>query len=170
MRSIYLVMSCVLLSACGGSEFDDLQDFVKNSGANMRGKISPPPVVKLYEPFTYANSTNLTDPFKPRKPEAGATGKRGGNEPDMDRPKESLEEFPLESLKMVGYVYKSKVGHAVVRAPDRKLYQVKVGNYIGTNFGLIKKLTDTEIVIKEVVQDSAGDWAERTSSLQLLND
>ena len=170
MRPIYLVMSCVLLSGCGGSEFDDLQDFVKNSGANMRGKISPPPVVKLYEPFAYANSTNLTDPFKPRKPEAGTGSKRGANEPDMDRPKESLEEFPLESLKMVGYVYKSKVGNAVVRAPDRKLYQVKVGNYIGTNFGLIKKLTDTQIVIKEVVQDSTGDWAERTSSLQLVND
>ena len=58
----------------------------------------------------------------------------------------------------------------MVRAPDKKLYQVKVGNYIGTNFGLIKKLTDTEIVIKEVVQDSTGDWAERTSSLQLVND
>ncbi len=170
MRPIYLLMSCVLLSACGGSEFDDLQDFVKNSGANMRGKISPPPVVKLYEPFAYVNSTNLTDPFKPRKPESGPGSKRGANEPDMDRPKQALEEFPLESLKMVGYVYKSKVGHAVVRAPDKKLYQVKVGNYIGTNFGLIKKLTDTEIVIKEVVQDSTGDWAERTSSLQLVND
>ena len=120
MRPIYLLMSCVLLSACGGSEFDDLQDFVKNSGANMRGKISPPPVVKLYEPFAYVNSTNLTDPFKPRKPESGPGSKRGANEPDMDRPKQALEEFPLESLKMVGYVYKSKVGHAVVRAPDKK--------------------------------------------------
>jgi type IV pilus assembly protein PilP len=163
-------MSCVLLTACGGSEFDDLQDFVKNSGANMRGKIAPPPVVKLYEPFAYVNTTNLSDPFKPRKQETGLAGKRGANEPDMDRPKQALEEFPLESLKMVGYVYKSKVGHAVVRAPDKKLYQVKVGNYIGTNFGLITKLTDTQMTIKEVVQDSTGDWAERTSSLQLVND
>ncbi|MFA6061371.1 MAG: pilus assembly protein PilP [Gallionella sp.] len=170
MKLISILVSCVLLSGCGGNEFEDLQVFVKNSGANMRGKIPPPPVVTLYEPFAYVNDTNLTDPFKQRKPESGSAGKRGGNEPDMDRPKEALEEFPLENLKMVGYVFKAKVGNAVVRAPDKKLYQVKVGNYIGTNFGLIQKLSDTEIVIKEVVQDSTGDWTERTSSLQLAND
>lgn len=168
MKLIYLALASVLLTGCGGEEFQDLRDFVKNSGADLRGKIPPPPNVKLYEPFTYANDTNLADPFKPRKPEASTTGKRGENEPDLNRPKEALEEFPLESLKMVGYVFKAKVGHAVVRGPDKKLYQVRVGNYIGMNFGLITKLTDTEIVIKEVVQDSTGDWSERISSLQLV--
>lgn len=168
MKLIYLAFACVLLSGCGGDEFGDLREFVKNSGADMRGKIPPPPNVKLYEPFAYVNDANLTDPFKPRKPEAVPGAKRGGNEPDMNRPKEALEEFPLESLKMVGYVYKAKVGHAVVRAPDKKLYQVRVGNYIGMNFGLITKITDTEIVIKEVVQDSTGDWSERISNLQLV--
>lgn len=169
MKSIYLALACVLLSGCGGEEFEDLRDFVKNSGADMRGKIPPPPNVKLYEPFAYVNDMNLTDPFKPRKPEASSTGRRGENEPDMNRPKEALEEFPLESLKMVGYVFKAKVGHAVIRAPDKKLYQVKVGNYVGMNFGLIQKLSDTEITIKEVVQDSTGDWSERISSLQLVD-
>lgn len=170
MKLIYLALAALLLTGCGGEEFGDLRDFVKNSGVNMRGKIPPPPNVKLYEPFAYNNEANLSDPFKPRKPESSASGKRGENEPDMDRPKEALEEFPLESLKMVGYVFKSKVGHAVVCAPDKKLYQVKVGNHLGMNFGLIKQLTDTEIVIKEVVQDSTGDWSERTSNLQLVND
>lgn len=168
MKLIYMVLAAVLLTGCGGEEFQDLRDFVKNSGAGMRGNIPPPPNVKLYEPFAYLNDMNLTDPFKPRKPEAGSGGKKGENEPDMNRPKESLEEFPLESLKMVGYVYKAKVGHAVIRAPDKKLYQVKVGNYLGMNFGLIKKLSDTEIEIKEVVQDSTGDWTERISSLKLV--
>lgn len=170
MKRIALLLAALLLTACGGEEFQDLRDFVKNSGVDMRGKIPPPPNVKLYEPFTYSNDAGLSDPFKPRKPESGNSGKRGEHEPDMDRPKEALEEFPLESLKMVGYVFKAKVGHAVVRAPDKKLYQVKVGNYLGMNFGQIKKLTDTEIVIKEVVQDSTGDWSERTSSLQLVSD
>ncbi len=170
MKLIYLAVATVLLAGCGADEFQDLRDFVKNSGADMRGKIPPPPNVKLYEPFAYANEASLSDPFKPRKPESSNPGKRGENEPDMDRPKEALEEFPLESLKMVGYVFKAKVGYAVVRAPDKKLYQVKAGNYLGMNFGLIKKLTDTEIVIKEVVQDSTGDWSERSSSLQLVND
>ncbi|MDO8206756.1 MAG: pilus assembly protein PilP [Gallionella sp.] len=168
MKLIYLALAGVLLTGCGGEEFQDLRDFVKNSGADLRGKIPPPPNVKLYEPFAYVNDTNLADPFKPRKPEASASGKRGENEPDLNRPKEALEDFPLENLKMVGYVLKAKVSHAVIRAPDRKLYQVKVGNYIGMNFGLIQKLSDTEIVIKELVQDSTGDWSERISSLQLV--
>ncbi|MDD4929352.1 MAG: pilus assembly protein PilP [Gallionella sp.] len=170
MKLIYLALACVLLSGCGGEEFQDLHDFVKDSGVNLRGKIPPPPSIKLYEPFAYDNDKSLSDPFKPRKPEAASSMARGENEPDLNRPKESLEDFPLDSLKMVGYVYKAKVGYAVVRAPDQKLYQVKVGNYLGTNFGQIKKLSDTEIVIKEVVQDSTGDWSERLSSLQLLNE
>jgi type IV pilus assembly protein PilP len=170
MKLIYLALVAALLTGCGGDEFQDLRDFVKNSGADMRGKIPPAPNVKLYEPFEYVNDANLSDPFKLRKPESGGNGKRGENEPDMDRPKEALEEFPLEGMKMVGYVLKAKLGYAVVRAPDKKLHQVKVGNYIGMNFGLIKKVSDTEIEIKEVVQDSTGDWSERTSSLQLVND
>lgn len=168
MKLIYLVVASALLAGCGGEEFQDLRDFVKNSGADMRGKIPPPPNVKLYEPFAYVNDENLTDPFKPRKPEASPSGAHSGNEPDFNRPKEALEEFPLDGLKMVGYVYKGKVGYAVVRAPDKKLYQVKVGNYIGMNFGLITKVTDTEIEIKEMVQDSTGDWSERISNLQLV--
>ena len=79
-----------------------------------------------------------------------------------------MEEFPLENLKMVGYLFQNKIGHAVIRAPDGKLHRVKAGNYIGLNFGLIKEVTDTEVIVKEVVQDSAGDWSDRMSSLQLL--
>lgn len=167
MRLICFALVSLLLTGCGGEEYQDLRDFVKNSGADMRGKIEPPPEVKPYEHFAYANDTNLPDPFKPRKPEKRAGG-GGINQPDLDRPKEALEEFPLENLKMVGYLYRSKVGYAVIRATDGKLHRVKAGNYIGLNFGLIKEVTDTEIIIKEMVQDSAGDWSERVSSLQLL--
>lgn len=169
MRYIYLVLATLLLTACGGEEFEDLRDFVKNSGADMRGRVQPPPNIQLYVPFAYDNEAGLADPFKPRKPEAGQSGKRGENEPDMDRPREALEEYPLENLKMVGSVSKGKAGYAVVRAPDGKLYRVRAGNYMGMNFGLIQQLTDTEILIKEVVQDSAGDWSERISSLQLVD-
>lgn len=167
MRLIFLIMALLLLAGCGGEEYQDLRDFVKNSGADMRGKIEPPPEVKPYEHFAYANDTNLPDPFKPRKPEKRAGG-GGINQPDLNRPKEALEEFPLESLKMVGYLYKGKVGYAVIRATDGKLHRVQAGNFIGLNFGMIKEVTDTEIIIKEMVQDSAGDWTERVSSLQLL--
>lgn len=169
IRPIYLALVAALsLTACGGEEFQDLRDFVKNSGADMRGKIPPPPEVKPYEPFAYNNEANLPDPFKPRKPDLRSVNRAGLNQPDLDRPKEALEEFPLENLKMVGYLYQNKVGYAVIRAPDGKLHRVKAGNYIGLNFGLIKEVADTEVLIKEMVQDSAGDWSERMSSMQLL--
>jgi type IV pilus assembly protein PilP len=168
MRLIYFALASLLLAGCGGEEFQDLRDFVKNSGADMRGKIEPPPEVKPYEYFVYNNETSLPDPFKPRKPELRSGGSTGIYQPDFDRPKEALEEFPLESLKMVGYLYMNKVGYAVIRATDSKLYRVKAGNHMGTNFGLIEEVTDTEVKVKELVQDSAGDWTERMSSLQLI--
>jgi type IV pilus assembly protein PilP len=166
MRLILFTLISLLLAGCGGEEYQDLRDFVKNSGAGMRGKIEPPPEVKPYEYFAYNNDINLPDPFKPRKPDKRSGG--GINQPDMNRPKEALEEFPLENLKMVGYLYRNKVGYAVIRSTDGKLYRVKAGNYVGMNFGLIKEVTDREIIIKEMVQDSVGDWTERVSSLQLL--
>ena len=168
MKLIYLALASLMLSGCGGEEFQDLRDFVKNSGADMRGKIAPPPEVKPYESFAYNNDTNLPDPFKPRKPEVRKNGPVGANQPDLERPKQALEEFPLESLKMVGYLGQNKVGYAVIRAPDNKLYRVKVGNYMGLNFGLIKEVAGTEVTIKEMVQDSSGDWTERISTLQLI--
>ena len=168
MKLIYCALLPLLLAGCGGEEFQDLRDFVKNSGVDMRGKIEPPPEVKPYESFAFNNDTGLPDPFKPRKPELHSNTAGGLNQPDLDRPKEALEEFPLESLKMVGYLFQNKVGYAVIRAPDDKLHRVKAGNYVGLNFGLIKEVTGTEATIKEMVQDSSGDWTERVSTLQLI--
>jgi type IV pilus assembly protein PilP len=169
MRVTYLIaLSALLLAGCGEEEFQDLQEFVKNSGANMRGKIEPPPEVKPYEPFKYDNSADLPDPFKPRKPEARTASRAGLNQPDLERHKEELEDFALESLKMVAFLRINNVNFAVIRSPDTKLHHVKVGNYMGQNFGQIIEITETEVKLKEVVQDSAGDWTERISSLQLM--
>lgn len=168
MKTIYLVLASVLLTGCGGEEFQDLQDFVKNAGADMRGKIEPPPEVKPYEPFIYNNEKNLPDPFKPRKTESRSEDNAGLNQPDRDRPKEALEEFPIESLRMVGYLFQNKVGYAVIRATDGKLHRVKAGNHIGLNYGLIMEVNDTGLIVKEMVQDSTGDWTERISNLQIL--
>lgn len=168
MKAAYLVfLTMLLLAGCGGEEFQDLRDFVKTAGADMRGKVEPPPEVKPYEPFTYDNDSNLPDPFKPRKPEARSAGHAGLNQPDFNRPKEELEDFPLESLKMVGYYYQKGVANAVIRSSEGKIYHLKAGNYIGMNFGRVTSVTETEMKIKEMVQDSNGDWSERESSLQL---
>lgn len=167
---IILLTLAFLMMACGGEEFEDLQDFVKKSGEDLRGQIDPPPEIKLYEPFVYDNGAELPDPFKPRKQEVKSDSSTvaGFNQPDFNRPKQELEEFPLESLKMIGYLYKGKVGHAVIRSSEGKVYRVKAGNYIGMNFGQIIFVSETEIKIKEMVQDSGGDWIERESSLQLV--
>lgn len=163
-----IILGLLLLSGCGGEEFQDLRDFVKNAGADMRGKVEPPPELKPYEPFTYDNSLGLPDPFKPRKQEPKAGSSSGINQPDMFRNREPLEEVPLEGIKMVGYLSRENVGHAIVRSPDGKLHRVKAGNYLGPNFGKIISVTETEIKIKEQVQDSAGDWTERISILPLM--
>lgn len=169
MRTLGLiVVTTLMLAGCGGEEFQDIRDFVKNAGADMRGKVEPPPEIKPYEPFSYDNATAIQDPFKPRKSDLKNTSHAGQNQPNLDRPKEELEEFPLESLKMVGYLQQANTGFAVIRTSNNKLHRVKAGNYIGMNFGQITSVTDTEIKIKEMVQDSAGDWSERESILQLI--
>ena len=113
MRSTHLLLISLLLTACGGEEFQDLRDFVKNAGADMRGKVDPLPELKPYEPFTYDNSLALPDPFKPRKPETKSGANSGINQPDMERHREALEDIPLENLKMVGYLFQ-EIGRAHV--------------------------------------------------------
>jgi type IV pilus assembly protein PilP len=165
---LVLTLLALFLVACGSDEFQDLQDFVKQSGEDLRGQVDPPPEIKLYEPFPYDNSEGLPDPFKARKQEVKNTGGSGLNQPDFARAKQELEEFPLESLKMVGYLKKGNTGNAIIRSTDGKLHRVKAGNYMGMNFGQITSITETEVKIKEMVQDSGGDWLERENSLQLV--
>ena len=169
MRSAFIMMlASLILAGCGGEEFQDLRDFVKNAGADMRGKVEPPPEIKPYYPFSYDNSTGIQDTFKPRKTDLKNSNHVGQNQPNLERPKEELEDFPLESLKMVGYLQQANVGYAVIRSSNGKLHRVKTGNYVGLNFGQITAVTDTEVKIKEMAQDGAGDWSERESSLQLV--
>ncbi len=163
MKRLATVLIVLGLSGCGNGGMEDLQSFVTETGKDMQGKIEPLPEVKVYEPFTY-NAFDLPDPFKPRKL---STGGGGGMQPDLTRPKEPLEAFSLETLKMVGVVSKKGLIHAVIKTPDNAIYHVKKGNYVGQNFGLITQISDSEVTLREIVQDSAGDWSERTSTLIL---
>ena len=166
MRTGLAILLTLTLAACGGAN-DDTREFVKNAGKDLRGKVTPLPEVKPYEPFTY-EAMDLPDPFKPRKlapPKGG-----GGLQPDFNRPKEALESFTLESLKMVGTLQRDKVMYAIIKTPENSLYRVKPGNYIGQNFGIITQVTENEVKLTEIVQDSAGDWTERNSSLTLTEE
>lgn len=168
---LLMIAVSLLLVSCGGDQYQDLRQFVNNSGNNLHGRVEPLPEVKPYEPFTY-DAFDLPDPFHPRKPDA--TEKNGGDRPPQAsdlRRKEALEAYPLESLKMVGTLQdKAKRMFALIKTPDNNLYQVKSGNYIGQNFGIVSVITETSITLKEVVQDASGVWTERTSSLQLLDE
>ena len=166
MTRWFVVPAAALLLVSCSSEIDELRQFVKDSEKSLPRKIDPLPAVKPFEPFTY-EGFDLPDPFKPRK----ITSKEGagGIAPDLNRRKEPLEAFPLEQPKMVGTLQQGKDIFAIVRA-EKTLYRVKKGNYMGQNFGLITDITDAEIKLKEIVQDSAGDWAERQSVLPLLEE
>ena len=157
--------ACLALAGCGGESHQDLRVWMADQGKGARGKVDPLPQIKPYEPFAY-NAFDLPDPFKPRKIEPTKGGSKLA--PDLTRRREPLESYPLESLNMVGTLAKGKSTYALVRTPDRDVYQVSQGNYLGQNFGVIVGINDGEVRLKELVQDGSGDWTERTSALQLI--
>lgn len=166
-RVTYLSLVVVLIAGCGGESYEDLRQFVKNSDNMPRGRIEPLPEVKPYEPIAY-NAFDLSDPFKPRK--AVQARGSGGLAPDMNRRREALEAYPLDNLRMVGTLEQNRGVFALVRTPDNNLYRVSQGNYMGQNFGFITQITDSSVTLKEIVPDGAGDWSERVSTLQLLEE
>jgi type IV pilus assembly protein PilP len=164
---IILAFATFALASCGGEQYSDLRQFVKDSDNLPRGRIPPLPDVKPYEPFSY-NAYDLIDPFKPRKIEPPKTLAGGGIQPDLARRKEPLEAYPIENLRMVGTLQQGKANFALVKSPDNNLFRVKIGNYLGQNFGLITDINESTIKLKEIVQDSGGDWTERISTMTLV--
>jgi type IV pilus assembly protein PilP len=159
------LVACVALAGCGGESHQDLRAWMADQGKGARGRVDPLPQIKPYEPFAY-NAFDLPDPFKPRKIEPSKGGSKLA--PDLTRRREPLESYPLESLNMVGTLARDKQTFALVRTPERDVYQVTKGNYLGQNYGVVTGITDGEVQLKELVQDGSGDWTERTGALQLI--
>lgn len=161
-----MIVACVaLLSGCGAASHQDLREWMAEQGKGAKGRLDPLPTIRPYESFAY-NAFDLPDPFKPRKIEPNKSTSK--LQPDLTRRREPLEAFPLESLSMVGTIEKGKALYALVKTPERDIYQVRQGNYLGQNYGVIVDISDSELKLKELVQDGAGDWAERSSALNLL--
>jgi type IV pilus assembly protein PilP len=161
-----MIVACVaLLSGCGAASHQDLREWMAEQGKGAKGRLDPLPTIRPYESFAY-NAFDLPDPFKPRKIEPNKSTSK--LQPDVTRRREPLEAFPLESLAMVGTIEKGKALYALVKTPERDIYQVRQGNYLGQNYGVIVEISDSELKLKELVQDGAGDWAERSSALNLL--
>ena len=154
-----------LLAACGGGQHEDIKAWMKASTQGLKGKVAPLPEVKPFAMIAY-EAAALASPFEARRLEPAKKAGGGGSQPDLDRRREPLEAFPLESLKMIGSIARGKVVIAIVQA-DRNVYHVRPGNYVGQNFGLVTDVGETQLKLKELVQDSSGDWVERVSSLQL---
>ena len=161
-----LIVLCLFLAACGNDVHQDLKQWMKDSTKDLKGRVPPLPEIRPFPAVSY-EAGEKSDPFRPTNIESEKKSGGGtGAKPNFDRRKEPLEAFPLESLKMIGLIQKGKTRHAIIRA-GTQIYQATIGNYIGQNFGIITDLTDSEVKLKELVQDSAGDWVERTSTLQL---
>lgn len=155
----------LLLAACDSGQGDDIDQFIADSGKDMRARVDAIPEVKPYVPIEFNQDGALGDPFKPRKIESN---KSSVIQPNLNRPKEPLEAFPLESLKYVGMLHRPKLVFALISTPSAGVQEVKVGQYIGQNFGLVTDISENSVLVKEIVQDDvSGDWIERTNSLSL---
>lgn len=168
-----LAAAAVLAAGCGVSSEDELRNWMAEQRAQMRPRVAPIPKPKPFKPENYTDA-GLADPFSKEKltsvlkrdlaPQASVTSALLA--PELARRKEPLEAFPLDAMVMVGSMIRDGQPAALIRV-DKLLYQVRVGNYLGTNYGRITKITETEITLREIVQDAVGEWIERPATLQL---
>ncbi len=167
MKKIVLMLICLFLTGCLGGDHEDVRQWMSEASSGLKGKVPPLPEVKPYEPVPY-DVTSLLDPFNSARlgMDLPARDKGSGLKPDETRAKEPLEAYPLESLKFVGVITRGGVSYAIITA-DAALHRVKIGNYMGQNFGKITEITESEVALTELVQDSLGDWSERVSTLFL---
>jgi len=164
VKRISVVFGCVLLTACA-QEGDDLRVWMGQEAKAVVGvKLKPLPEMKTFPQADYGQGDAL-DPFRAERirPEKKMASGEG---PDMNRPREPLEAYPLESLEMVGTLMQEAREHALIRV-DGRLHQVAAGNYMGQDHGMITSIREEEIVLTEIVQDINGDWTERVSRLLL---
>lgn len=156
------------LTGCG-AELDELQAWMEQQKREVKPSITPLTPPKKHEPQPYA-ALDGVEPFSNQKLVVAL--KREDRAPssllaaELNRRKEPLEAYPLDSMAMVGNVSKQGRPTALLKV-DGLLYQVKVGDYLGQNYGRILRITETEVALREVVQDAAGEWVERKSALQL---
>lgn len=161
------------LSACGASDQEEIQQWMQEQRASTKPQVQPIPEPKRFTPQAYTaepgaepfSQQRLTSALKRDSQQAG-TASAALLQPELNRRKEPLEAFPLDAMFMVGSLMKQGQPVALIKV-DNLLYQVRPGNYLGQNYGRITKVGETEVVLRELVQDAAGEWVERTSTLQL---
>lgn len=169
---LLILMSALLLTACGSSSEDDIRAWMVEERNTMRPKVTPIPEPKQFKPEAYTNAATI-EPFSNQK--LAQALKRDASQvaangalvaPELARRKEPLEAYPLDSMSLVGSIIKAGQPAALVKV-DNLLYQIKLGHYLGQNYGRVTKITETEVTLREIVQDAVGEWTERAATLQL---
>jgi type IV pilus assembly protein PilP len=163
------LLAAAALVGCG-ADLGELQQWMEQQRREVKPNVPPLQPPKKFDPQPYAVADSV-EPFSTQK--IAVALKRDERAPssllagELKRRKEPLEAYPLDGMTMVGSVNKQGRPFALLRV-DTLLYQVKVGDYMGQNYGRVLRVSETEMVLREVVQDAAGEWIERNSTLQLL--
>jgi len=156
------VLAAVLLALAGCTSADsDLHQFIQQTEAQPGGRVEPLPEVKPYETYVY-NDQNLRSPFVPSQP-----GGFNSVQLDTKRPREFLEQFSLDTLKMVGTLRIAGSMYGLVQTKDGIVHRVTIGNYMGQNEGRITDITPSKIDLTEIVPDGLGGYMKRPAALGL---
>jgi type IV pilus assembly protein PilP len=169
---LVLVAIAMVLSGCGASTEDELRQWMAEQQNQIRPRVTAIAAPKQYKPESYTQVTaiepfsnqKLTQALKRESTQAVSNGALIA--PELARRKEALESFPLDAMVLVGSLNKAGQPVALVKV-ENLLYQVKPGNYLGQNYGRVTKILETEVTLREIVQDAVGEWIERTATLQL---
>ncbi len=157
------------LAGCGG-DMDDLDRYINEVKARPGGRIEPLPEITPYEVFTYlADRENFRSPFVPDSPQAAAGIPGSEFRPDPDRSREFLEQFPLDTLRMVGTLALGETNYGLVQTSDGLIHRVVPGNYMGQNDGRIVVVDDAEIQLVEIISDGIGGYLEREAAVGLAD-
>lgn len=165
--AILAMIVTVSVTGCSGQQYVDLETFIEQTKLQKKGKIDELPQIKHYAPFSYS-AFDLRDPFQPYVEEEYADSQKdSGLRPNTDRKADPLESFPLDTLTFVGHIEKRGVRWGLVSAPDKSVYKIQIGNYMGKNFGEIIQISETKILLREIIPDGTGGWIDREASLAL---
>ena len=164
-----LAFAAFALGACVG-DMDDLDQYINTVKAKPGGRIDPLPEITPYEVFTYiADAEGLRSPFVPDSPQAAAGIAAGGTRPDPERSREFLEQFPLDTLRMVGTLQLGETHFGLVQTSDGLIHRVVPGNYMGQNDGRIVVVSESEIELVEIISDGIGGYLEREAAVGLAD-
>ena len=165
-RSIVIsaaALAVLSLSGCSNS-MDELRKQVDEIKSRPGEAIEPLPEIKPYESFAY-NASNMRSPFVPTAP--ARTDLAAGVRPDVKRPREFLEQFPLDTMRMVGTLQLQGRNYGLVQGKDGLVHRVLPGSFVGQNDGRIVGISSTKISIIEIVPDGLGGYIERPAGLAL---